>query len=432
MSQTLAGPVSTRLFERAQEIIPGGVNSPVRAFRAVGGNPIFIASAKGAYITDVDGKEYIDYIGSWGPMILGHAHPEVIAAIQEAASRGTSYGTPTELEVRLAEEVCSAVPSIEMLRLCSSGTEATMSAIRLARGYTGRDRIVKFVGCYHGHSDSLLVKAGSGVATFGLPDSPGVPPDLAKHTISIGYNDFDSLDTVFAEVGDQIACAIIEPVVGNMGCVLPAAGFLERLREVTAKHGALLIFDEVMTGFRLSRAGAQGIYRITPDLTCLGKIIGGGLPVGAFGGRREIMQRLAPAGSVYQAGTLSGNPLAVTAGLTTLKLLRDDSVYAEIERAAATLVEGIEDAAKDTGVAVTVNRAGSMFTVFFTDKAVTDWESAKTSDTARFAAFFRSLLRQGVYFPPSQFEAGFLSVCHTPEVIEKTVEAVKFAFKELR
>lgn len=434
MSQTptLAGPASTKLFERAQEIIPGGVNSPVRAFRAVGGRPIFIASAKGAYVTDVDGREYIDYIGSWGPMILGHAHPEVIAAVQEAAVRGTSYGAPTELEVALAEEVCGAVPSIEMLRLCSSGTEATMSAIRLARGYTGRDRIVKFVGCYHGHSDSLLVKAGSGVATFGLPDSPGVPADLAKHTITIGYNDFEGLETVFAEVGEQIACAIIEPVVGNMGCVLPASGFLEKLREITARYGALLIFDEVMTGFRLSRAGAQGIYGITPDLTCLGKIIGGGLPVGAFGGRREIMQKLAPAGPVYQAGTLSGNPLAVTAGLTTLRLLRDEAIYARIERAAATLAEGIKAAAQETGMPVTINRAGSMFTVFFTDKEVTDWESAKESDTARFALFFQSLLRQGVYFPPSQFEAGFLGACHTPEVIERTLEVIRQAFKELR
>lgn len=434
MSQTptLAGPASTKLFERAQEIIPGGVNSPVRAFRAVGGRPIFIASAKGAYVTDVDGREYIDYIGSWGPMILGHAHPEVIAAVQEAAVLGTSYGAPTELEVALAEEVCSAVPSIEMLRLCSSGTEATMSAIRLARGYTGRDRIVKFVGCYHGHSDSLLVKAGSGVATFGLPDSPGVPADLAKHTITIGYNDFEGLETVFAEVGEQIACAIIEPVVGNMGCVLPASGFLEKLREITARYGALLIFDEVMTGFRLSRSGAQGIYGITPDLTCLGKIIGGGLPVGAFGGRREIMQKLAPAGPVYQAGTLSGNPLAVTAGLTTLRLLRDEAIYARIERAAATLEGGIKAAAQETGMPVTINRAGSMFTVFFTDKEVTDWESAKESDTARFALFFQSLLRQGVYFPPSQFEAGFLGACHTPEVIERTLEVIRQAFKELK
>lgn len=307
-----------------------------------------------------------------------------------------------------------------------------MSAIRLARGYTGRDRIVKFVGCYHGHSDSLLVKAGSGVATFGLPDSPGVPADLAKHTITIGYNDFEGLETVFAEVGEQIACAIIEPVVGNMGCVLPASGFLEKLREITARYGALLIFDEVMTGFRLSRSGAQGIYGITPDLTCLGKIIGGGLPVGAFGGRREIMQKLAPAGPVYQAGTLSGNPLAVTAGLTTLRLLRDEAIYARIERAAATLEGGIKAAAQETGMPVTINRAGSMFTVFFTDKEVTDWESAKESDTARFALFFQSLLRQGVYFPPSQFEAGFLGACHTPEVIERTLEVIRQAFKELK
>lgn len=433
MSQTptLTGSISSRLFERAQEIIPGGVNSPVRAFRAVGGRPIFIASARGAYITDVDGREYIDYIGSWGPMILGHTHPEVIAAVQEAAARGTSYGAPTELEVQLAEEICNAVPSIEMVRLCSSGTESTMSAIRLARGYTGRDRIVKFIGCYHGHSDSLLVKAGSGIATFGLPDSPGVPADFAKHTIAIGYNDLNSLNAVFAELGDQIACAIIEPVVGNMGCVLPAPGFLESLREITAKYGSLLIFDEVMTGFRLSRAGAQGIYGITPDLTCLGKIIGGGLPVGAFGGRKEIMQRMAPAGPVYQAGTLSGNPLAVTAGLTTLRLLRDESIYTRIEQAGAALVNGIEDAAKETGVVVTVNRAGSMFTIFFTDKQVTDWETAKTSDTGRFAVFFHSLLKQGVYFPPSQFEAAFLSACHTSEVIERTVEAIRYAFKEL-
>ncbi|MCS6884715.1 MAG: glutamate-1-semialdehyde 2,1-aminomutase [Acidobacteriota bacterium] len=427
----LTRPRSTELFERAEKLIPGGVNSPVRAFRAVGMKPLFISSAKGAYITDVDGRTYIDYVCSWGPMILGHAHPEVISALQRAAERGTSYGAPTELELLLAEEICRAVPSIEMLRLCSSGTEATMSAIRLARGYTGRNLVVKFVGCYHGHGDSLLVRAGSGVATFGLPDSPGVPADFAKHTLAVDYNDEEALGMLFEQLGEQIACVIVEPVAGNMGCVLPKAGFLEALRELTSRYGALLIFDEVMTGFRLSRAGAQGIYPVKPDITCLGKIIGGGLPMGAFGGRRQIMQMLAPSGPVYQAGTLSGNPLAVTAGLTTLRLL-DDSVYTKLESATRKLCEGIVSIAAALGVPVKVNQAGSMFTVFFTDKPVTDWPSAKASNTELFARFFRTMLKEGIYLPPSQFEAAFLSVCHADEEIEKTLTAVRKAFGEIR
>lgn len=407
------------------------MNSPVRAFRAVGGEPLFIARASGAEITDADGNNYIDYIGSWGPMILGHAHPEVISAIKEAAERGTSYGAPTELEVEIAQEISASVPSVEKVRLTSSGTEATMSAIRLARGFTGRDRIVKFVGCYHGHGDSLLVKAGSGVATFGLPDSPGVPADLAKNTLTINFNDFAALEEVFDQVGKEIAAIIVEPVVGNMGCVLPKPGYLEKLREVTAKAGSLLIFDEVMTGFRLSRGGAQQIYDIKPDLTCLGKIIGGGLPVGAFGGCKDVMNMLAPVGPVYQAGTLSGNPLAVTAGLATLRLLKDESIYSQVEKTTKTLVDGLLEAAKEEGISVTANRAGSMFTLFFTDKEVTDWESAKSSDTAKFAKFFHKMLAEGVYLPPSQFEAGFLGIAHTEKIIEQTLTAARKAFKHL-
>ncbi|MBL8150035.1 MAG: glutamate-1-semialdehyde 2,1-aminomutase [Blastocatellia bacterium] len=431
MSETETYRRSSELFHRAQNYIPGGVNSPVRAFRAVGGEPLFIARASGAEITDADGNNYIDYIGSWGPMILGHAHPEVISAIKEAAERGTSYGAPTELEVEIAQEISASVPSVEKVRLTSSGTEATMSAIRLARGFTGRDRIVKFVGCYHGHGDSLLVKAGSGVATFGLPDSPGVPADLAKNTLTINFNDFAALEEVFDQVGKEIAAIIVEPVVGNMGCVLPKPGYLEKLREVTAKAGSLLIFDEVMTGFRLSRGGAQQIYDIKPDLTCLGKIIGGGLPVGAFGGCKDVMNMLAPVGPVYQAGTLSGNPLAVTAGLATLRLLKDESIYSQVEKATKTLVDGLLEAAKEEGISVTANRAGSMFTLFFTDKEVTDWESAKSSDTAKFAKFFHKMLAEGVYLPPSQFEAGFLGIAHTEKIIEQTLTAARKAFKHL-
>src|SRR5882672_1528483 len=378
---------SSELFERAVKLIPGGVNSPVRAFRGVGGTPRFITSANGATISDVDGKTYIDYVGSWGPMILGHADEEVLDAIRGALSRGTSYGAPTELELEMAEEIIDAVPSIEMVRMVSSGTEATMSAIRLARGVTGRDKLVKFEGCYHGHGDSLLVKAGSGVATLGLPDSPGVPASLAQHTLTVRFNDAAALEEIFKQHAD-IAAIIVEPVVGNMGCVPPQAGFLESARELTTRHGALLIFDEVMTGFRLARGGAQELYRITPDLTCLGKIIGGGLPVGAYGGSRELMRNLAPTGSIYQAGTLSGNPLAMTAGLLTLRRLRSESVYERLEQRSARLCDGLSNAAADAGFKTTTNRVGSMWTTFFTDEPVTNWTTANKSNRELYGRFF--------------------------------------------
>ena len=422
---------SDRLFERAKRLIPGGVNSPVRAFRAVGRAPLFIREAAGARITDADGNSYIDYVGSWGPMILGHAHPAVIEAIREAATRGTSYGAPTELEIELAGDISAAFPSIERVRLTSSGTEAAMSAIRLARGFTGRDRIVKFEGCYHGHSDSLLVKAGSGLATFGTPDSAGVPSDFARNTIVVPYNDPSALNRTFEEQGSDIACVIIEPVAGNMGCVPPAHGYLEAVREITAGHGALLIFDEVITGFRIAYGGAQQLYGVKPDLTCLGKIIGGGLPVGAFGGRADVMDRIAPLGPVYQAGTLSGNPLAVTAGLAMLKLLREANPYEELERRGAKLERGFRDAASEAGVASTVNRVGSMLTGFFTDSPVTDWTSAKPSDTDRYGHFFRLMLERGVYLAPSQFECAFVSLAHTEEMIDRTIDAVRLAMRGL-
>jgi glutamate-1-semialdehyde 2,1-aminomutase len=422
---------SDRLFERAKRLIPGGVNSPVRAFRAVGRAPLFIREAAGARITDADGNSYIDYVGSWGPMILGHAHPAVIEAIRVAATRGTSYGAPTELEIELAGDISAAFPSIERVRLTSSGTEAAMSAIRLARGFTGRDRIVKFEGCYHGHSDSLLVKAGSGLATFGTPDSAGVPSDFARNTIVVPYNDPSALNRTFEEQGSDIACVIIEPVAGNMGCVPPAHGYLEAVREITAGHGALLIFDEVITGFRIAYGGAQQLYGVKPDLTCLGKIIGGGLPVGAFGGRADVMDRIAPLGPVYQAGTLSGNPLAVTAGLAMLKLLREANPYEELERRGAKLERGFRDAASEAGVASTVNRVGSMLTGFFTDSPVTDWTSAKPSDTDRYGHFFRLMLERGVYLAPSQFECAFVSLAHTEEMIDRTIDAVRLAMRGL-
>ena len=424
-------PRSQSLYERALRLIPGGVNSPVRAFRAVGGTPLFIRSAKGAMLTDVDGRDYIDYVGSWGPMILGHARQEIISAIQEAAERGTSYGAPTELEVELAETVIAAVPSIEKLRLTSSGTEATMSALRLARGFTGRAKIVKFEGCYHGHSDSLLVRAGSGVATLGLPDSPGVLPELARATLTIPFNDLPAVERIFREVGPEIAAVIVEPVVGNMGCVPPVDGYLAGLQRVTKEYGALLIFDEVMTGFRLGLGGAQELYAIKPDLTCLGKIIGGGLPVGAFGGRNEVMDILAPTGPVYQAGTLSGNPLAVTAGLTTLRILRETNPYPQLERSTAELVEGLSNAARAAGIETTSNRVGSMFTLFFGAGPVVDWTSANTSDRAQYASFFHSMLAEGVYFAPSQFEAGFVSTAHSDEIITRTVDAAERAFSSV-
>jgi glutamate-1-semialdehyde 2,1-aminomutase len=418
---------SASLFDRAQQVIPGGVNSPVRAFRAVGRAPLFIREASGPMITDVDGNSYIDYVGSWGPMILGHAHPVVIEAIREAAGRGTSYGAPTELEVELAGEIISAFPSIERVRLTSSGTEAAMSAIRLARGFTGRDRIVKFDGCYHGHSDSLLVKAGSGLATFGTPDSAGVPADLARHTIVVPFNDAEALAKTCDEQKSEIACVIMEPVAGNMGCVAPHAGYLEAVREITSRHGALLIFDEVITGFRVAYGGAQELYGVKPDLTCLGKIIGGGLPVGAFGGRADVMDKLAPLGPVYQAGTLSGNPLAVTAGLAILKLLRESNCYEQLDRLGSKLEQGLRTAAAEAGIQATVNRVGSMLTAFFTEGPVTDWTSAKRADTDQYARYFRAMLEEGIYLAPSQFECAFVSVAHSDELIEKTINAARRA-----
>ncbi len=424
-------PKSSQLFARANQVIPGGVNSPVRAFRGVGGTPLFIKAANSCFLYDADGREYIDYVGSWGPMILGHAHPEIIAAIQEAATRGTSYGAPTELEIELAEEIIDAFPSIEKVRLTSSGTEATMSALRVARGYTGRAKIVKFEGCYHGHGDSLLVKAGSGVATLGLPDSPGVLPEVAQNTITVPFNDVAALQAVFAEIGPEIAAVIIEPVVGNMGCVPPREGYLQALREITATHGTVLIFDEVMTGFRVARGGAQELYGIDPDMTTLGKIIGGGLPVGAFGGKREIMDCVAPVGPVYQAGTLSGNPLAVTAGLTQLRLLKNKEVYEHLERVTKRLVEGFAAAAHEAGIATVSNRVGSMCTMFFTAEEVMDWTTATKSDRAAFGRFFHAMLDEGVYLAPSQFEAAFVSFAHSDAIIDRTIAAARKAFAKV-
>jgi glutamate-1-semialdehyde 2,1-aminomutase len=409
--------VSEKLFQKAQKLIPGGVNSPVRAFRGVGGSPPFIARGEGSHLFDVDGNEYIDYVGSWGPLLLGHRHPVIIEALREALETGTSFGAPTDGEVEMAEAICEAVPAIEMVRLVNSGTEATMSALRVARGFTGRDLIVKFEGCYHGHVDSLLVKAGSGVATLGLPDSPGVPKSFTDTTIALPFNSTDALEQAFRAHGPQIAGVIVEPVVGNMGCVPPAPGYLQALREITARHGALLIIDEVMTGFRVAYGGAQQLYGIRPDLTTLGKVIGGGLPIGAYGGRADIMSRVAPAGPIYQAGTLSGNPLAVGAGLAMLRYLKSHpETYAQLETRTAAIC-----AAAPPGT--TVNRVGSMFTIFFTSEPVTDWESAKKSDTQRFAAFHRRMLEQGIYMAPSQFEAAFVSAAHTEQDVRKTVEA---------
>ncbi len=419
---------SEELFSKAIELIPGGVNSPVRAFRGVGGTPRFIRSARGATITDVDGRTYIDYVGSWGPMILGHADEEVVAALQEVAAGGTSFGAPTELEVNLAQEVVDAVPSIEMVRMVSSGTEATMSAIRLARGVTGRTRLVKFEGCYHGHGDSLLVKAGSGVATLGLPDSPGVPAALAENTLTVPFNDATALEQVFAEHKD-IAAVIIEPVVGNMGCVPPQPGYLEAVRKLTKANGALLIFDEVMTGFRVARGGAQELYGVAPDITTLGKIIGGGLPVGAYGGSRELMNNIAPAGPIYQAGTLSGNPLSMTAGLVTLRRLRNKSVYERLETTSRKLTEGLAAAARNAGIKTITNRVGSMWTSFFAGEPVIDWSTANRSNRERYARFFHAMLDEGVYLAPSQFEAAFVSLAHTDAIIEQTIHAAEKAVR---
>jgi glutamate-1-semialdehyde 2,1-aminomutase len=430
--QSDAQDLSAKLFSRAVELMPGGVNSPVRAFRGVGGTPRFIKSAKGARLLDVDGRSYIDYVGSWGPMILGHADEEVLNALHEALERGTSYGAPTELEIEVAEEIIDAVPSIEMVRMVNSGTEATMSAIRLARGVTGRNKLVKFEGCYHGHGDSLLVKAGSGVATLGLPDSPGVTASVAQNTLTVPFNDAASLELVFDEHGADIAAVIIEPVVGNMGCVVPQEGYLQKVREVVTKHSALLIFDEVMTGFRLARGGAQSLYNVRPDITTLGKIIGGGLPVGAYGASREIMRHIAPAGNIYQAGTLSGNPLAMTAGLVTLKRLRDSKVYEQLERAGKRLTDGLTQVARDAGIETVTNRVGSMWTTFFTNEPVTDWTTAAQSSREVYGKFFHAMLDNGVYLAPSQFEAAFIGLTHTDELLEKTIEAARLAFNSLK
>jgi glutamate-1-semialdehyde 2,1-aminomutase len=437
---------STQLFEKAKQLIPGGVNSPVRAFKAVGGNPLFIARGAGAKVYDVDGNEYIDYLGSWGPLILGHCHPEVVEALQRVLETGTSYGAPTEREIELAELICEAFPAVEKVRLTNSGTESTMAALRLARGYTGRPLVVKFEGCYHGHGDSFLVRAGSGVATLGLPDSPGVPPELAKLTLTCAFNDLQEVQRVFEQNGSQIAAVIVEPVAGNMGCVAPQPGFLEGLRTITAKSGSLLIFDEVMTGFRIAYGGAQERYGIKADLTTLGKIIGGGLPVGAFGGRKDIIDQVAPIGPIYQAGTLSGNPLAVTAGIATLKALKRQGTYETLENHSRALHQGIVHAANKAGVSVFASRVGSMFTLFFTPPGsapeashpgrgtgspVIDWGTAKQSDTETFAWFFREMLQSGVYLAPSQFEAGFVSTAHSQADIQGTIGAATEAFAKL-
>ena len=423
---------SSELFARAQASIPGGVNSPARAFRAVGGDPPFIVRGDGASLFDADDNEYVDFVGSWGPLILGHRHPAIIEALTDALQSGTSFGAPTEQEVEMAELIGELVPSVEMVRLVNSGTEATMSAIRLARGYTKRDLVVKFIGCYHGHVDSLLVKAGSGLATLGISDSAGVPQSLSATTIPLPYNSVEAVEDCFRGRGDQIACVIVEPVVGNMGCVPPAEGYLKALREITTRHGSLLILDEVMTGFRVALGGAQMLYGVQPDLTTLGKVIGGGLPVGAYGGRRDVMEHVAPLGPVYQAGTLSGNPLAVAGGLATLRTLQQNpGIFQQLEDNGALLEEGLARAAQRAGVPVTINRLGSMFTVFLTDSPVTDFDSASNSDTNRFAQFFRGMLDAGIYLPCSQFEAAFLSAAHGRAEVEKTVSAAEGVFAEL-
>ena len=421
---------SRALFERARARIPGGVNSPVRAFRAVGGEPVFIRRAEGCWLEGADGTRYVDYVGSWGPMILGHAHPAVVSAVREAIGDGSSYGAPTEREVLLAEALCDTLPSLEMVRLTSSGTEACMSALRLARGFTGRELVVKFEGCYHGHADYLLSKAGSGLATSGVPDSSGVPAAIAATALTTRYNSVADVKALFASHGDRIAAVILEPVVGNMGCVSPLPGFLEGVAEQCQRHGALLVFDEVMTGFRVALGGAQQRYGIRPDLTTLAKIAGGGVPLGAFGGRRDVMSLLAPLGPVYQAGTLSGNPLATSAGLATLRELRRANVYESLERTGAALETGLREAAAHAGVSVVVQRVGSMWTVFFTDQPVTDWDTAKRADTQRFARWHAAMLSRGVYLPPSQFEAAFHSIAHDDDAIERTLRAAREAFRE--
>ena len=421
---------SDTLFLSAKERIPGGVNSPVRAFKSVGRNPLFIKRAAGSRIWDVDGNEYVDYVGSWGPMILGHAHPSVIDAIRRVAEFGTSFGAPTELEVKMADLICSIMPSIEMVRMVNSGTEATMSATRLARAYTKREKIIKFEGCYHGHGDSFLIKAGSGAMTLSVPDSPGVPSGVASGTLNATYNSLDSVHQLVLQHPNQIAAVIVEPVAGNMGCVPPLKGFLEGLRQLCTQNGIVLIFDEVMTGFRVALGGAQQLFGITPDLTTLGKIIGGGLPVGAYGGKREIMELVAPSGPMYQAGTLSGNPLAMTAGYETFSILKNDpSFYQRLEQLSARLADGITRNIKELGLPLTQNRVGSMSTLFFTDEAVVDYQTAAASDTKRFGAYFRKMLELGIYLAPSQFEVGFVSIAHAKEDIDKTIAANREALR---
>ncbi|WP_024851638.1 glutamate-1-semialdehyde 2,1-aminomutase [Hydrogenovibrio kuenenii] len=420
------------LFIAAQKHIPGGVNSPVRAFKGVGGDPVFFKSAKGAYLTDADNKTYIDYVASWGPAILGHAHPEVISVVQKQAEQGLSFGAPTEIETQMADLVCDLIPSMDMVRMVSSGTEATMTAIRLARGYTGRDKIVKFEGCYHGHSDSLLVKAGSGALTLGVPSSPGVPAALAEETLTLTHNDSDEVRKVFAEIGDQIACIIVEPVAGNMNCIPPEEGFLETLREVCDQSGAVLIFDEVMCGFRVGLQGAQGRFGITPDLTTFGKVIGGGMPVGAFGGKREVMEKIAPLGPVYQAGTLSGNPIAMAAGLKTLELISKPGFFDELEAKTTRLVTGLQAAADEAGIAFTTNQVGAMFGLFFnTEKNIRRFAQVAQGDMERFKKFYHGMLDEGVYLAPSAFEAGFVSSAHTDEDIDNTIAAARKVMQTL-
>ena len=429
---TYAGPRSKELFDAAQKHIPGGVNSPVRAFRAVGGTPIFFDRAAGAYMFDADGKRYIDYIMSWGPMILGHGHPQVLDAIREQLEKAMTFGTPTELEILLADKICERVPGMDMVRMVNSGTEATMSAIRLARGATGRDKIVKFEGCYHGHSDSLLVKAGSGALTLGVPSSPGVPISLADHTITLSYNNIEQVRQTFAEIGDQIACIIVEPVVGNMNCVPPIPGFLQALRECCTASGAVLIMDEVMTGFRIGPQGASAYYEVTPDLVCLGKVIGGGMPVGAFGGKRELMEQIAPLGPVYQAGTLSGNPVAMAAGLTTLNLVSEPGFLDPLVRRTGDLVKGLRERAASAGIPLTSNHVGTMWGVFFSEEEkIVNYQQVMKCDTERFGKFFHGMLEAGIYLAPASYEAGFMSAAHTDDDIQFTLDAAEKVFKTL-
>src|SRR6266511_3495950 len=422
-------PKSISLFQEAQKLLPGGVDSPVRAFRAVGGQPLFIECGEGPYLFDVDGNRYIDYVLSWGPLITGHAHPKVVEAIQKAAVKGTSYGAPSSLEIDLAKRVMEFMPNIEMIRFVNSGTEATMSALRLARAYTKRDKIIKFDGCYHGHADMLLVQAGSGVVTLGLPDSPGVPANTVKDTLVADFNNLDSVEALFKKYPEQIAAIIVEPVAGNMGVVPPLPGFLEGLRAITSREGSLLIFDEVMTGFRVHKGGAQTLYNIKPDLTTLGKVIGGGLPVGAYGGKREIMQLVAPVGPMYQAGTLSGNPLAMSAGIAALNLIQGDECWRKMEQVAGKLEEGVLYEANQTGIPIQQTRVGTMFTTFFSETKPVDWNTVKMADKARFAKFFQKMLENGIYLAPSQFEAGFLSILHSELIIEDTLTAVTEVFR---